>query len=95
MCLYRLLSLGNTSAAEGFGSVFIAAVCGLGALALMYAVLVIMNKVHDKQEQEKNEQEAKAENMQDCTKGEEKEEKAGEEGTAQKDDKTDEKGDNI
>ncbi|MGN0578152.1 MAG: hypothetical protein ACI4J4_05995 [Ruminiclostridium sp.] len=91
MCLYKLLSLGSTSAAEGFGSVFIAAICGLGALALMYAVLVIMNKVHDKQEQEKSRQEAKAENMQDCTKGEEKETGAGEEGTAQKEEKTEEK----
>ena len=86
MSLYKLLSLGSTSAAEGFGSVFIATACGLGALALMYAVLVIMNKVHDKQEQEQ-----KAENMQDCTKDEEKEEKAGEEGTAQKEEKTEEK----
>lgn len=91
MSLYKLLSLGSTSAAEGFGSVFIAAACGLGALALMYAVLVIMNKVHDKQEQEKAQPEQKAENMQDCTKDEEKEEKAGEEGTAQREEKTEEK----
>lgn len=91
MCLNRLLSLGSTSAAEGFGSVFIAAICGLGALALMYAVLVIMNKIHDRQEQEKSRQEAKAENMQDCTKGVERHEKAGEEDTAQKEEKTEEK----
>ena len=75
MSLYKLLSLGSTSAAEGFGSVFIAAACGLGALALMYAVLVIMNRIHDKQEQEKSRQE----------------EKAGEEGTTQKEEKTEEK----
>ena len=75
MLIFKLLSLGSTSAAEGFGSVFIAAVCGLGALALMYAVLVIMNKIHDKQEQEKSRQEEKAE----------------EEGTAPKEEKTEEK----
>ena len=38
-----------------------------------------MNKIHDKQEQEKAQQEQKAENMQDCTKGEEGQEKAEEE----------------
>lgn len=75
MLIFKLLSLGNTSAAEGFGSVFIAAACGLGALALMYAVLVIMNKIHDKQEQEKSRQEEKAE----------------EEGTAPKEEKEEEK----
>ena len=91
MLIFKLLSLGSTSAAEGFGSVFIAAICGLGALALMYAVLVIMNKIHDKQEQEKSRQEQKAENMQDCNKGEERHEKAGEEGAAQKEEKTEEK----
>ena len=91
MLIFKLLSLGSTSAAEGFGSVFIAAVCGLGALALMYAVLVIMNKIHDKQEQEKSQQEQKAENMQDCTKGEEGQEKAEEEGTAPKEEKEEEK----
>ncbi|MGN0657255.1 MAG: hypothetical protein ACI4KR_10725 [Ruminiclostridium sp.] len=91
MLIFKLLSLGSTSAAEGFGSVFIAAICGLGALALMYAVLVIMNKIHDRQEQEKSQQEQKAENMQDCTKGEERHEKAVEEGTAQKEEKAEEK----
>ena len=90
MLIFRLLSLGSTSAAEGFGSVFIAAICGLGALALMYAVLVIMNKVHDKQEQEKAQQEQKAENEADCTKSEEKEAKGEEEGTAQKEEETEE-----
>ena len=91
MLIFKLLSLGSTSAAEGFGSVFIAAICGLGALALMYAVLVIMNKIHDKQEQERSQQEQKAENMQDCTKNEEKETKGEEEGTAPKEEKEEEK----
>ena len=44
----EFLSYNNISAADGFGTVFIAALCGFGALALIYAVLVVMNKVHEK-----------------------------------------------
>ena len=55
------LSYNNISAADGFGTVFLAALCGFGALALIYAVLVVMNKVHDKNsskiDKEKNEEE--------------------------------------
>ena len=42
------LSYDNISAADGFGTVFIAALCGFGALALIFAVLVVMNKVHER-----------------------------------------------
>lgn len=56
------LSYNNISAADGFGTVFIAALCGFGALALIYAVLVVMNKVHDKKNRDNAEEKAKEDN---------------------------------
>ena len=56
------LSYNNISAADGFGTVFIAALCGFGALALIYAVLVVMNKVHDKKNSDNAEEKAKEDN---------------------------------
>lgn len=46
--------IGDMPADEGIGSVFVAAGLGLLALALMYAVLLVMNYLHDKKEKEKN-----------------------------------------
>ena len=51
----EFLSYNNISAADGFGTVLLAALCGFGALALIYGVLVVMNKVYDKKNREKNE----------------------------------------
>lgn len=56
------LSYNNISAADGFGTVFFAALCGFGALALIYAVLVVMNKVHDKKNRDNAEEKAKEDN---------------------------------
>ena len=56
------LSYNNISAADGFGTVFLAALCGFGALALIYAVLVVMNKVHDKKNRDNAEEKAKEDN---------------------------------
>ena len=56
------LSYNNISAADGFGTVFLAALCGFGALALIYAVLVVMNKVHDKKNHDNAEEKAKEDN---------------------------------
>lgn len=56
------LSYNNISAADGFGTVFLAALCGFGALALIYAVLVVMNKVHDKKNSDNAEEKAKEDN---------------------------------
>ena len=53
----EFLSYNNTSAADGFGTVLLAALCGFGALALIYGVLVVMNKVHEKKNIEKTEAE--------------------------------------
>ena len=50
----EFLSYDNISAADGFGTVFLAALCGFGALALIYAVLVVMNKVHEKKNDNKD-----------------------------------------
>lgn len=44
----EFLSYNNVSAADGFGTVILAALCGFGALALIYGVLVVMNKVYEK-----------------------------------------------
>ncbi len=65
-----LLSFDNISAADGFGTVFLAALCGFGALMLIYAVLVVMNKVHEKNSEKKEEN-----NSETTEKSEEKEEK--------------------
>ena len=51
----EFLSYNNISAADGFGTVLLAALCGFGALALIYGVLVVMNKVHEKKNMEKTE----------------------------------------
>ena len=56
------LSYNNISAADGFGTVFLAALCGFGALALIYAVLVVMNKVHDKKNRDNAEEKEDNEN---------------------------------
>ena len=53
----EFLSYNNISAADGFGTVLLAALCGFGALALIYGVLVVMNKVYDKKNREKTESE--------------------------------------
>ena len=53
----EFLSYNNISAADGFGTVLLAALCGFGALALIYGVLVVMNKVYEKKNREKNEAE--------------------------------------
>ena len=53
----EFLSYNNISAADGFGTVLLAALCGFGALALIYGVLVVMNKVHEKKNIEKTEAE--------------------------------------
>lgn len=66
-----LLSFDNISAADGFGTVFLAALCGFGALALIYAVLVVMNKVHEKNSKKEEEES----NSETTEKSEEKEEK--------------------
>ena len=58
----NFLSYNNISAADGFVTVFIAALCGFGALALIYAVLVVMNKVHDKKNSNKDEEKNEEEN---------------------------------
>ena len=58
----EFLSYNNISAADGFGTVFIAALCGFGALALIYAVLVVMNKVHDKKSRENPEEKSDEDN---------------------------------
>ena len=53
----EFLSYNNISAADGFGTVLLAALCGFGALALIYGVLVVMNKVYEKKNREKTEAE--------------------------------------
>ena len=53
----EFLSYNNISAADGFGTVLLAALCGFGALALIYGVLVVMNKVYEKKNREKTEPE--------------------------------------
>ncbi len=67
-----LLSLDNISAADGFGTVFLAALCGFGALSLIYAVLVVMNRVHEKNSK-KAEEEKKTEETEKIEEEEEKE----------------------
>ena len=64
-----LLSFDNISAADGFGTVFLAALCGFGALTLIYLVLVVMNRVHEKNSKKEEETEAET-----TEKSEEKEE---------------------
>lgn len=46
-------AVGDLPAGEGFGAVLGAALNGLLALALIFAVLIVMNKVREKKEAEK------------------------------------------
>lgn len=43
-----LLSLGDMPAGEGFSAVAVSALGAFGALALIFAVLFIMNKIYEK-----------------------------------------------
>lgn len=51
-----LLSLGDMPAGEGFSAVAVSALGAFGALALIFAVLVIMNKIHEKKNPNEQEQ---------------------------------------
>ena len=49
-----LLSVGETSASEGIGSVVIAFFGAVGAMALIYAVLAVMERVNKKKHPEQS-----------------------------------------
>lgn len=57
-----LLSIGEMPASEGAGTVAVAAVCALGALALMYGVLELMNYLYRKKQKDDNKSDENAEN---------------------------------
>ncbi|MBQ9483042.1 MAG: hypothetical protein IJU82_02525 [Ruminiclostridium sp.] len=46
--MYILMALGDTPAGEGFGGVLMSALLVIGTMALIYGVLVIIDRYHKK-----------------------------------------------
>lgn len=57
MTVMTFLSIGDMPAEDGFSAVLVSALGAFGALALIFLVLVIMNKIHEKNNPSENEQE--------------------------------------